>query len=130
MKYLSLLISAAAAQTFDCNVSDECKTSEIIASLNQQYQDLGEITAATSVCMTVSGTYQGYQYNQKRCGPIEYCGTTVAGDDPYDITCVEKRPEKNAPGGGSSSSGESEEEGASKTIISAVTAAAAVLYAI
>ena len=56
----------------------------------------------------------------------------MAGDDPYEITCVEKRPDKNAPGGGSGSggSGDSEEEGASKTILSAVTAVAAVLYAL
>ena len=89
--------------------------------MNEQYSDLGTITAATSVCMTIDGVYEGVDYTIQQCGALDWCGTSgVTGNEPYTISCSE--PSK----GGSASGGE---DSASKTIISAVTAVAALVYA-
>ena len=62
MRYLSFLIGTTFAQTFECQVSADCKTQEIISALNDQYGDLGEITKDTAVCMQINGKNQGKDY--------------------------------------------------------------------
>ena len=37
MKFFSLIVGTVAAQTYSCEQSNDCKTDEIVASLNEQY---------------------------------------------------------------------------------------------
>ena len=56
MKFYLLLLGAAFDQdTYPCEDSSDCRTSDVLAGLNDKYSDLGEITESTAVCMTIDG---------------------------------------------------------------------------
>ena len=58
--------------------------------MNEKYSELGEITKATAVCMTINGEQEGNKFKTLQCGAIDWCGTSgMTNDDPYTITCEE-----------------------------------------